>query len=288
MTRVAVLGASAAAAQIGCEYALGGCSVTWFSEDVEPQVRQALRAVAQHGLAGPIGLERARALMSRRDEAPADRLALIVEALDEPAPVRAQAISQLAGEHPEALVVSTDPVGSVTELARAAGVGERCCLASYGDPPLLSPLVEVLAARDTPPRLLQRLTQLLRAIGKRPVVLRGEVPGLVATRLELALLRECLSLLAGGIAGAEQLEEVVRDGLAVRWRTAGPLASVSLEGREAFAARVEAIVPTLAQTFPAEALGQLDSAAADAVRERRDELLAAELRARRAGSQDGP
>ncbi len=56
MTRVAVLGDGLAAAQIGAEYALGGCSVLSIAPDreaIQQHVEDALRAASQHGLAGP-------------------------------------------------------------------------------------------------------------------------------------------------------------------------------------------------------------------------------------------
>jgi len=55
MTRVAVLGAGTVAAQVGCEYALGGCSVLWAGEEpgAEQRVEEALRLAASSGLAGP-------------------------------------------------------------------------------------------------------------------------------------------------------------------------------------------------------------------------------------------
>ncbi len=107
-----------------------------------------------------------------------------------------------------------------TELGEAAAVGERMLSTRYGDPPLLCPVVELLAARDTPRRLLDRVSQLLRALGKRPVALRREVPGLVSGRLELALLRETSWLLERGAIDAEDLDELVRDSLARRWALA--------------------------------------------------------------------
>jgi L-gulonate 3-dehydrogenase len=289
MTRIAILGDGVEAAQIGCEYALGGCTVIWIGVDRERsqhRVEEALRAASAHGLAGPVDLERARALIAHRTpgEVADGRLTLIVETLPEPLEQKAAALAQLAAAHPEALVASTGESISVTALGTAAGVGERIVATRYGEPPMLIPVVELLAARDTPPRLLDRVSQLLRAIGKRPVTLRREVPGMLAGRLELALLRECLWLLERGVAGAEEIDEVVRDGLARPWRTLGPLQAAQLRdlaSLEALGAAVEA-TPSRSGLEALAAIPPKDHRLLGGLRERRDQALAEALRAERA------
>jgi 3-hydroxyacyl-CoA dehydrogenase len=288
VTRIAVLGEGAPAAQLGGEFALGGCTVVWLSTERERSqqlLEEALRLAAGHGLAGPADLERARALVAHADPSAGaeGRLTLIVETLPEQLQSKAQAIAPLAADHPEALIASTSEAISVTAIGEQAGVSERMIATRYGDPPMLSPLVELLAARDTPPRLLDRVSQLLRAIGKRPVILRREVPGMLAGRLEVAILRECLWLLESGVADAEVIDAVVRDGLARGWTVAGPLHLAGLRGG-APALVAEAIGEDPAARMPLERLAGngADGEALAKLRERRDEALAGALRAERA------
>ncbi len=287
MTRVAVLGTGPAAAQVGCEYALGGCSVLWSSEDAaaEQRVEEALRFASAHGLADPPDLERARSLMTRGDPtiSSVERLTLIVDAQSAPLDRRAAAIAPIAARHPEALVVTTVLVPAPTEVGEAAEVGERMIATRYGDPPLLCPVVELLAARDTPRRLLDRVSQLLRALGKHPIALRREVPGLVSGRLELALLREVSWLLERGAVEAEDLDELVRDSLARRWALAGPVESGTIDSREELAEVTGADSRAL-ETLAALAR-EMEPERAAALREQRDQGLAAALRAGRADSE---
>jgi len=290
MTRIAILGEGAQAAQIAAEFALGGCSVEWLSAEQERSqllAEESLRMAAVHGLAAPADLERARALLGEgHPETGADgRLALIVEALPEELDAKAEGIARLAAAHPEALVATTSEALSVTAIGEAAGVGERMLAARYGRPPLLTPLVELLAARDTPPRLLDRVSQLLRAIGKRPVVLRREVPGMLAGRLEVAIARECMWLLESGVADAEVIDEVVRDGLARVWTAAGPLQAAALDGGSSLAMVAASIGADPASGASLEGLGAAAAGEAPAqLRARRDEVLAAALRSERARS----
>lgn len=290
MTRIAMLGDGESGAQIGCEYALGGCSVIWLTSEQErsaQRVESVLRLAAARGLAGPTDLERARSLIAHAapGEGKEGRLTLIVEVLPENLEEKAAALGALAGAHPEALLATTGETITATALGEAAGAGERILTTRYGSPPLLNPLVELLAARDTPPRLLDRVSQLLRAIGKRPVLVRREVPGMIGTRLELALLRECASLLERGVADAAAIDEVVRDGLARSWAVAGPLQTAELRGLgplRAVAAEIEAeTVGSPSASDLLTSLPAMEPSLLEGLRERRDQSLAAALRAER-------
>jgi 3-hydroxyacyl-CoA dehydrogenase len=288
VTRIAILGDGARAAQIATEFALGGCSVEWLSAERERSqllAEESLRMAAGYGLAAPADLERARALLGEgHPETGADgRLTLIVEALPEALDAKAEGIAPIAAAHPEALVATTSEALSVTAIGEAAGVGERMLAARYGRPPLLTPLVELLAARDTPPRLLDRVSQLLRAIGKRPVALRREVPGMLAGRLEVAIARECMWLLESGVADAEAIDEVVRDGLARAWTAVGPLQAATLDDGCSLAMVADSIGADPASAVSLEGLGGAAGDEAPAqLRARRDEVLAGARRAERA------
>ena len=68
------------------------------------------------------------------------------------------------------------------------------------NPPHLVPLVEVVAGNDTAPATVERVLAFYAAIGKRPIHIRREVPGHVANRLQAALWREAVHLVAEGVA----------------------------------------------------------------------------------------
>ena len=290
MTRVALIGDGPRTAQLGAEFALGGCSVAMLGGEAERSAQLfegSLRFAAAQGLAGPVELERARALLDADGDGADDaRLTLIVEALrGEALEEKAAAIAPLAKAHPEALVATTSQALGVTVLADAAGVAERAIAMRYGQPPMLVPVVELLAARDTPHRLLDRVSQLLRAIGKRPVSLRRDVAGMIAGRLEVAIARECLWLLRRGVADAQEFDAILRDALARGWTVAGPLAAAALGDAE----RLERIAAAvIAEPQPPDGLEGLSEVApaepAEQLRERRDEVLAAALRAERAAA----
>jgi len=63
----------------------------------------------------------------------------------------------------------------------------------------------------------------LRALGREPVLVAGDRPGLVANRLTAALLREALDLIATGAIRSADLDRLVARGIALGWAVHGPL-----------------------------------------------------------------
>jgi 3-hydroxybutyryl-CoA dehydrogenase len=296
-TRIAILGAGLMGAQIGCEYALAGHPVQWLVRErarAEPRVEQALALALRHGLADEAALERARSLMSYEDSEASSNgenaeLArpspeLIVESLPEELALKADVLGPLAARHPGAIVASNTSSLSLSALGEAAGVSERIVGTHYWNPPLLMPLVEVLAGGHTPLELRDRVIRLLRAIGKRPVTLEREADGLLWNRLQLAVLRECEWLVEHGVATPETIDEVMRDGLARRWRLTGPFETVGLGGAQTFDAIATNLYPVLSDAKSGDGFAAHvphDAERLAALRERRDDALAAELRAER-------
>jgi 3-hydroxybutyryl-CoA dehydrogenase len=298
--QIAIVGAGLMGAQIGCEYALGRCAVEWVVRDrarAERRIEQALALALRHGLADEAAIERARSLMSYasaecdRDSAgdggsrrPAAAPGLIVESLPEDLALKADVLGPLAARHPSAIIASNTSSISLSALGEAAGVAERIVGTHYWNPPLLMPLVEVLAGERTPLALRDRVVTLLRVVGKRPVVLAREADGLLWNRLQLAVLRECEWLVAHGVATPATIDEVMRDGLARRWRLTGPFETVGLGGAQTFDAIAANLYPVLSDARSSDGFAAHVPSDADtltALRERRDDALAAELRAER-------
>jgi 3-hydroxybutyryl-CoA dehydrogenase len=155
----------------------------------------------------------------------------------------------------------------------------------YLNPPLLMPPVELVAGERTDPTLLVTMTETLQALGKQPVLVRRDVPGFVWNRLQFALLRECVALVDEGVASAEDVDRVVRDGLARRWRRVGPFAAIGLGGVETWNRAGANLVPEISTATSLGDLSRFVSADAEEqerLRATRDAALAEELRAERA------
>jgi 3-hydroxybutyryl-CoA dehydrogenase len=289
--RVAVIGAGLMGAQIGCEYALGGHEVVLCARHAEAAGARAAAGfalLAEHRLRPEGELEAAAArIWSVTDAgAAAEGADLVVESLPEDLPLKAAVLGRaLEAAATDAIVATNTSSLSIGTIGEAVGAPERTVGAHYLNPPLLMPTVEVVAGVGTSPATVDVVTGALRALGKLPIVVRRDVPGFVWNRLQFALVRECTWLVEQGVASAEDVDTVMREGLARRWRRVGPLRAIALGGVDTWNRSASNVVPALstAQTLPdlmAVALTGGDLAG-DAAR--RDAALAAELRAEARG-----
>ena len=103
-------------------------------------------------------------------------------------------------------------------------------LESAGATALVVPLIEVVPGERTTQAQTDAAVDFYRSLGKAPVVLRKEIGGFVANRLQSALVRESVHLVLSGVVTAEELDRVVTESVGVRWATAGPFESYHLGG----------------------------------------------------------
>ena len=68
----------------------------------------------------------------------------------------------------------------------------RACSAHYFMPAHLVPLVEIVLGADSDPALAQALCAQLTAIGKKPVLVKRDIAGFLANRIQHAMMREVL------------------------------------------------------------------------------------------------
>lgn len=276
-------------AQIACEYALGGHDVEVVSrrpERVASSIDAAVAVARRHDLAPGEQLEAARRRIVgvARVESLSPDVAIAVESVPEHEAVKVDVLAGVARAVPGATVASNTSSLSITRLGAAIGAPERTLGTHYLNPPLLMPLVEIVRGEATTPERVDAAVAVLRDLGKRPVTVDRDVPGFVWNRLQFALLREAVWLVEQGIASPEAVDEVVRDGLARRWRLTGPFETVALGGPATFAAVAHNLLPELSNAGSIdvlEALGSRDDSRLDDLLARRDEALASELRAER-------
>ncbi len=139
-----------------------------------------------------------------------------------------RAISPAVAEY--AVVASSTSFISPDTLAAGLPFANRFLIAHPLHPVYAVPVVELAPSRFTSESALDQAANVLRTAGREPVIVRGDVPGLVANRLTAALLREAMDLVARGAVTAEELDTIVARGIATGWVTAGAL------GTEAVAA----------------------------------------------------
>ena len=124
----------------------------------------------------------------------------------------------------------------------------RILIAHPFNPPHLIPLVEVVPNPTTDPASVSTAIEFYKSLGKRPILIKQEVPGFVANRLQAALNSEAYGLISRGIVSAEDLDAAVTSGPGLRWGLIGPIVTNSLGGGggpTGFAQRIERLGPSI-------------------------------------------
>lgn len=107
----------------------------------------------------------------------------------------------------------------------------RILVGHPGNPPYLLPVIEVVPSAVTAEAIIRRATEVYRSAGLQPVLVRREVEGFLFNRLQGALLREAYCLVRDGVATVDDVDEVVRSGLGLRWSFIGPFETADLNTR---------------------------------------------------------
>ena len=131
---------------------------------------------------------------------------------------------------PRTLVLSSTSALMPTLLARDLQRPVRLLVGHPFNPPHLVPLVEVVPGERTEPAAVEEALAFYRGLGKAPMVVHKERRGFVANRLQSALFREAVSLVEQGVVTVEELDEIVRNSIGLRWAAAGPFRTFHLGG----------------------------------------------------------
>jgi 3-hydroxybutyryl-CoA dehydrogenase len=143
------------------------------------------------------------------------------------------------------VLATNTSVMSVGEIGARAKRRERVLGTHWWNPPYLIPLVEVVRAQATAEEVVRRMMELLAEVGKTPVRVRRDVPGFVGNRLQHALWREAIAIVAAGICDAETVDTVVKQSFGRRLGVLGPLENADLVGLDLTLAIHEYVLPHL-------------------------------------------
>jgi 3-hydroxybutyryl-CoA dehydrogenase len=231
---VVVVGAGLMGSQIAAEYALAGNRVhchSRFPGAARARVDAALETALRLGLRDDAAVDAARGRIGAGDDPDAiERCELVVESVPEDLALKAEVLTPIAARFPAAVIASNTSSLSIGEIGEACGAPERTVGTHYWNPPLLMPLVEVIAGPHSRPEAVELARAAVAGCGKRPVLVQRDVPGFIWNRLQHALLREALWIVDNGVATPEAVDEVVRFGNARRWEHVGPFAAAALGG----------------------------------------------------------
>lgn len=141
----------------------------------------------------------------------------------------------------------------ISEIGKKMNDKSRLIGTHFFSPADITPLVEVIPSKDTDERCISTTMNFLKAVHKKPILLRKEIPGFVANRLQTALAREAISLVEKGIVTAEDLDFIAKWSIGVRLANTGPLEQRDINGIDTHYEIAKYVYPTLEnETSPLE------------------------------------
>jgi 3-hydroxyacyl-CoA dehydrogenase len=123
---------------------------------------------------------------------------------------------------PDSIIASSSSGITPSVMQSGCKRPERCLVGHTSNPPHIIPLVEVVGGAKTSPDAIQQAMAFYASIGKKPILLRKEVPGHVANRLQTALYREVMYLIEQGVLSVKDADDAVSWGPGLRWGVMGP------------------------------------------------------------------
>ena len=247
--KVGVIGAGLMGHGIAYRFAAAGHAVGVFEPfaELRATLAQRLRAIADLLGDNPACLDR----VSVHDQlAPAVRDAFfVVEAAPEKLTLKQQIFADLeANVAADTILASNSSAIQSTEIGRHLKHRERVVGTHFWNPPHLVPLVEVIQTEKTSDAVIARTMDLLRSVGMKPVHVRKDVPGFIGNRLQHALKREAIAIVAQGICDAETIDDVVKSGFGARMAVLGPMEQSDLVGLDLTLDIHEALIQHLDRT----------------------------------------
>ena len=235
---VAVVGAGTMGAGIARVFAEAGASVRLCAR------RESSLETAR----GRLGETAARVRLTTSADEALDAAELVIETITEAAePKRTLLARAEERASPDAILTTNTSSLPLAALAGALRRPERFAGLHWFNPPELVELVEVVGGERTSPETLDALAGWMEELGKAPVVVRRDVPGFVANRLQYALLREAYALVDAGVCSFADVDRAVTHGLGARWAAIGPFETMDLAGLDVHAAVAANLWPELSR-----------------------------------------
>lgn len=235
--RVALIGAGVIGASWAALFVAHGLKVTVCDPraDAEAEVRGVIERSAD--TLKTLGLTPGLAIADLRFETDVETAVAGCSLVQENGPERLDFKQQLwpriqVAAAPGALLLSSSSAIPATKQAVQLSDASRLLVGHPFNPPHIVPLVEVVPGEATSQAAVDEAVAFYRALGKVPQVLKKEIPGFVANRLQSAIFRECVHLVREGVVRIDELDSIVTQSIGLRWAVGGPFVSFHLGGGE--------------------------------------------------------
>ena len=158
---------------------------------------------------------------------------LVIEAVFEDMKIKRETFAKLEARcRPDTIFCTNSSVMSPSEISAELKHRERFVGTHFWNPGHLIPLVEVVKSDASSDEVAQTVMEVLRSVGKKPVLCKKDVPGFIANRMQHARWREAISIVENGIADAATVDEAVRYSFGLRLPQLGPMENADMVGTD--------------------------------------------------------
>ena len=168
-------------------------------------------------------------LSERLDDAIRD-CDLVVEAIPEMLQLKRDLFAQLDACRDNIILSSNTSSFTVSSIAEGMRTPGRVVGLHYFNPAHIMPLVEIHRGRDTSDDVLEVARELMLRVGKKPILVRKEVPGFIVNRIQAAMGRESNYLIEEGVVTPEDLDTAAKASYGFRLACLGPMQQADMNG----------------------------------------------------------
>ncbi|MFE4379080.1 3-hydroxyacyl-CoA dehydrogenase NAD-binding domain-containing protein [Streptomyces cyaneofuscatus] len=278
--RVACVGAGVIGGGWAAHFLARGYDVTAWdpAPDAEARLRRlvaaAWPALGQLGLAE--GASQDRLTVTGSLEEAVAGAEFVQESAPEKLELKRDLLARLDAAAPAGTVIASSTSGyPMTDMQTETPGAARLVVGHPFNPPYLIPLVEVVGGELTSPAAVEWASRFYEVAGKSVITMDREVPGFIANRLQEALWREALHMVANGEATVREIDASITEGPGLRWAVMGPMLTFALAGGEGgMAHMLDHFGPSLKSPWTRLEAPELDRALYEAVVAGCDEVAA--------------
>jgi 3-hydroxybutyryl-CoA dehydrogenase len=170
----------------------------------------------------------------------------VTEAVPEKLSLKREVFAELVRLAPrDCILASNTSVIPIGRIAEGLETRDRIVGTHWWNPGHLIPLVEVVQAEGVSDAVVSRTMELLARVGKSPAHVLKDSPGFVGNRLQHALWREAIAMVAEGVCDAATIDNCVKNSFGLRLAVLGPLENADLVGTDLTLDIHEVVIPQL-------------------------------------------
>ncbi|MDG1689412.1 MAG: 3-hydroxybutyryl-CoA dehydrogenase [Flavobacteriales bacterium] len=139
---------------------------------------------------------------------------LVIEAATENLDIKLSIFKEIDLNSPKECILSTNTSSiSITKIAANTSRADKVIGMHFMNPVPIMKLIEVIKGYSTSAQTLETIMKLSKKIGKSPVEV-NDFPGFVANKILIPMINEAIITLHEGVAGVEEIDTVMKLGMA--------------------------------------------------------------------------